>query len=65
LSRPVLDETGYKDRFDFRLEWASTNGEPAASVFSLLQEQMGLRMEARRVPIELFVIESAEKPAAN
>lgn len=65
LSRPVLDETGYKDRFDFRLVWASTSDEPAASVFSLIQEQLGLRLEARRVPIELFVIEGAERPAAN
>jgi uncharacterized protein (TIGR03435 family) len=34
-------------------------------VFSLIQEQLGIRMEARRVPIELLIIDSAEKPAAN
>jgi uncharacterized protein (TIGR03435 family) len=64
LGRLVIDETGHKDRFDFRLNWASTPDEPPPSVFTLIQE-LGLRLEARRVPVEMFVIDSVEKPAAN
>jgi uncharacterized protein (TIGR03435 family) len=65
LHRPVIDETGSKDHFDFRLSWEQVGDDPAPSVFSLIQEQLGIRMEARRVPIELLIIDSAEKPAAN
>jgi len=65
LERPLIDEAGYKDRFDFRLDWTSTPEEPAPSLFSIIQEQLGLRLEARRVPVEMFVIDHAEKPAAN
>ncbi|HKA00601.1 MAG TPA: TIGR03435 family protein [Candidatus Solibacter sp.] len=65
LGRPVLDETGFTDRFDFKLNWAPVNGEASASVFSLLQEQLGMRLEARKVPVDVLVIEGAEKPAAN
>ena len=65
LGRPVADETGWKDHFDFRLNWTSTPEEPAPSLFSIIQEQLGLRLEARRVPVEMFVIDHAEKPAGN
>jgi len=65
LGRPVVDETGSKDVFDFKISWASKNEEPVASLFAVLQEQLGVRLEARRVPVEMFVIESAERPAAN
>ncbi len=64
LERPVIDETGYRDRFDFRLNWRSTPDEPAPSLFTLIQE-LGLRLEARRVPVEMFVIDNLEKPVAN
>jgi uncharacterized protein (TIGR03435 family) len=65
LGRPVVDETALKDKFDFKLNWTVREDEPGASVFALVQEQLGLRLEARRIPAEFFVIERAEKPAAN
>ena len=61
-------ENSGKDRFDFRLRWSnseSATAEPGPSVFAVIQEQLGLRLEARHVPVEVFVIDGAEKPAAN
>jgi uncharacterized protein (TIGR03435 family) len=71
LGRPVVDETGYQDKFDFRLRWSadaappSGDAEPGPSVFAAIQEQLGLKLEARRVPVEVLVIERAEKPTEN
>jgi uncharacterized protein (TIGR03435 family) len=65
LHRPVIDETGFKDRFDYKLNWAPAADEPTPSLFAVIQDQLGLRLEARRVPIQLLIVESAEKPAAN
>jgi len=66
-----VDETGIKDRFDFNLRWDAmvappvAGAEPGASVFAALQEQLGLKLEARHVPVEILVIDRAEKPSAN
>jgi len=67
--RFVIDATGLTDRFDLELKW---NPEPGAndaggatdgaSLFTAVQEQLGLRLEARRAPIEVFVLETAERP---
>lgn len=71
LQRPVVDETGIKDRFDFNLRWDAmvappvAGAEPGASVFAALQEQLGLKLEARHMPVEILVIDRAEKPSAN
>jgi uncharacterized protein (TIGR03435 family) len=66
--RYVFDATGLKDRFDLTLKWAP-DPEPGAaappdgvSLFTAMQEQLGLRLEPRQAPINVFVIESAEKP---
>lgn len=55
----VVDKTGLTGEYDFRLSWDETNG-PALS--TALQEQLGLRLEPQKVPISIFVIDSAEKP---
>ena len=77
LGTSVLDETGLKGAYDFKLEWirdaAETAGEPAAArtgtaidwVFSALPQQLGLRLESRKAATEMLVIDSIEKPAAN
>jgi uncharacterized protein (TIGR03435 family) len=67
LDRPVADETGLKDRYNFTLEWAPEQ-DPAAtgpSLFTALQEQIGLKLEGRKVPVEMVVIDKAEKPGEN
>ena len=72
--RPVTDMTGLKGRFDFRLEWTpdSSLGAPAApvdpggiSIFTALQQQLGLRLDARTGASDYFIVTRAELPSAN
>ena len=67
--RPVVDRTGLSGEFDFELEFAPPDA-PAAdssapSVFTAVQEQLGLRLESAKVPAEIVVIDRAEKPSEN
>jgi uncharacterized protein (TIGR03435 family) len=71
LGRPVLDQTGIEGVFDFELYYASQNAPPGEAspypeIFQALREQLGLRLDARKGPIEMFVIERIEKvPTEN
>jgi uncharacterized protein (TIGR03435 family) len=72
LGRPVTDQTGLTGYYDFRLEWAPDDIDAAAhpdgarpALFTALQEQLGLKLEARRGPVEVLYIESASEPSAN
>jgi uncharacterized protein (TIGR03435 family) len=58
--RPVIDKSGLDGFYDFKLAW-----EPGESLTSVLQEQLGLKLESQKVSIDLLVIDSAKKPAAN
>ena len=48
--------------YDFTLTWDEDAG-PTLDV--ALREQLGLRMESQKVPVEYFVIDSAQRPSAN
>jgi uncharacterized protein (TIGR03435 family) len=77
LGRPVLNRTGIAGRFNMRVEFSregtrlAANGAPVSdpagppSIFTALQEQLGLRLEAGRGPVEMLVIDSIERPAEN
>jgi uncharacterized protein (TIGR03435 family) len=77
LDRPVVDKTGLTGRYDFDLEWAPDEtqfgGEvppasaeaQAAPLFSAIQQQLGLRLEATRGPVQALVVDKAERPSAN
>jgi uncharacterized protein (TIGR03435 family) len=76
LGSPVTDMTGMKGVSDFTLEWAlearpgdagaTTDSVPGASIFTAVQEQLGLKLEARKGPVEILVIDHAEKiPTGN
>ncbi len=60
--RPVNDETGLKGFYDFKLSWDDNAGP---SLVTALQEQLGVRLEARKVPVSIFVIDSAQRPTEN
>jgi uncharacterized protein (TIGR03435 family) len=69
--RPVLDQTGLKGNFDFAMEYASDPNAPGATpfagpdMFTAFQEQLGLKLDAARAPVEVLVIDRVEKPSAN
>jgi uncharacterized protein (TIGR03435 family) len=70
LDRPVVDETGLKGKFDFRLEWTgdgAVNPDPKAppGLFTAVQEQLGLKIEPTKGPAEVLVVERVERPSAN
>jgi uncharacterized protein (TIGR03435 family) len=70
--RPVVDKTGLTGFFHIKLLWAPEGLqaiEPAdpsgPSLFTAVQEQLGLRLESQTAPIEFIVIESLERPTEN
>ena len=67
LDRPVLDRTGLKGVYDFGLRWAP-DGVPDSdypSIFTAVQEQLGLKLDQQRASIEAIVIDSVSRPSAN
>ena len=77
LDRPVVDKTGLQGRYDFDLEWAPDEtqfgGEvaaapaeaPSAPLFSAIQQQLGLKLEATRGAIDALAVDTVERPSAN
>ena len=76
LGRTVVDRTGLEGNFAFDLEWTpdpvqpiGPNPPPAQSsdpsIFTALQEQLGLKLEVTRGQIEILVVDHAERPSEN
>jgi uncharacterized protein (TIGR03435 family) len=74
VERPVSDKTGLTGLFDFALSWsepsktrgASQSSEfEANSLFTAVQDRLGLRLVSRKGPVEVFVIDQAEQPTSN
>ena len=63
--RPVVDRTGLAGRYGMSLNFAVRERENGLSVFTAVQEQLGLKLEAGKAPIELVVIDHIEKPTPN
>jgi uncharacterized protein (TIGR03435 family) len=69
--RPVLNQTGLTGLFDIHLEFAPETAAPAddpaggPSIFTAVQEQLGLKLEPSKAPKEFLVIESVERPSEN
>jgi uncharacterized protein (TIGR03435 family) len=80
LDRPVVDQTGLTGRYDFTLVWtpdqlraaapnpnalAPAVADPAPDLFTATQQQLGLKIDAAKLRIEVLVIDKAEKPSEN
>jgi uncharacterized protein (TIGR03435 family) len=75
MERPVLDATTVSGVFDFKLEWSQqqdpgakapdANEAAGPSIFTALQEQLGLKLESTKGPVEIIVVDHAEKPTEN
>jgi uncharacterized protein (TIGR03435 family) len=67
VGRPVVDETGvsgnYRFDLDFALDTVASADRP--SVFTALQEQLGLRLDSKQVQVEKLIIDAAERPSEN
>jgi uncharacterized protein (TIGR03435 family) len=78
LGRPVFDRTGLTGNFDFTLQFATErpgpddtlNGQPMAGsdlpfLFEAIQQQLGLKLESGKGPVEVIVIDHVERPSGN
>jgi uncharacterized protein (TIGR03435 family) len=69
LDRPVVDRTGLAGRYAFRLQWAGREPLPgtdaAPSLFTAVQDQLGLRLEPSTDLVEALVIDGVEPPTPN
>jgi uncharacterized protein (TIGR03435 family) len=72
LDRTVVNKTGLTGAFDFHLVWSPQRTEPlqaddasAPSIFTAIQEQLGLKLEAGKGPVDFLVIDRADKPSEN
>jgi uncharacterized protein (TIGR03435 family) len=64
LDRIVLDKTGLTDGYDFTLEWAPDEATDSSlpSLVTALREQLGLRLEPQKSPVQVLVIDNLQKP---
>jgi uncharacterized protein (TIGR03435 family) len=70
VGRPVLDRTGLSGEYSFELYFTPDGANPGddaePGIFDALREQLGLRLEAGRGPVELLIVDRAEKvPTGN
>jgi uncharacterized protein (TIGR03435 family) len=69
--RPVIDRTGLTGRYDFTLSFGldlppeSLGFVDRPSIFTALKEQLGLKLEPQKGPVEYYLIDHVEKPEAN
>jgi uncharacterized protein (TIGR03435 family) len=70
----VVNETGLTGNYDFVLSGVAigsiegnhdTPEEQGTSIFTALQEQLGLKLEPRKAPVEVLIVDHAEQPSAN
>jgi uncharacterized protein (TIGR03435 family) len=65
LDRPMLDQTGLTEKYDFHLDFASASAtadsDPAPPLYSALRDQMGLSLREDKVPLDVVVIDSADR----
>jgi uncharacterized protein (TIGR03435 family) len=70
-ARPVIDETGLTKAYDFAMEFVSerASGPPSdlagPAIGTALEEQLGLKLEPQKRPMDILVIDRAERPSEN
>ena len=72
LDRPIVDSTGAEGLYDIVLEFGLVQSQPAvsddfigASIFTAVQEQLGLKLDAVKMPVDVLVVDRAEHPSAD
>ena len=69
LDRPVVDKTGLTGKYDFKLQFTPAMGaapdSPDPSIFTAIEEELGLKLVPGKTALDVLVIDSVERPAEN
>ena len=67
VGRIVLDKTGIKGRYSIDLDWSEDNDidDDAPSLFTAIQEQLGLRLQSQKALVPVLIIDHVEMPSEN
>jgi uncharacterized protein (TIGR03435 family) len=76
LDGPVVDRTGFgNQRYNFVLKWTPDSGtagadtpnspDPPPDIFVAVQEQLGLKLQSTKAPVDVMVVDRVEKPGEN
>jgi len=68
LDRPVVDQTGLYGTYELKLSWTPQRSIATAgglTIFDAIAKQLGLKLEQRKLPVPVIVIDHAARPAAN
>jgi uncharacterized protein (TIGR03435 family) len=67
VGRAVVDRTGLDGAFDIDLQWSPEQTADASgpSIFTAVQEQLGLKLDSQRIPVDVLVIDRVERPAPD
>jgi uncharacterized protein (TIGR03435 family) len=69
LDRPIVDKTGLKENYDFKLVFnrrdLGVEDDNGVGFATAIREQLGLRLEPQKVPLDVIVVDSLQKPSEN
>jgi uncharacterized protein (TIGR03435 family) len=76
MDLPVVNRTELKGVFNLKLEWTPESLKPASpgadrgaaeepSIFTAIQEQLGLRLRSQKTPVDMLIVDHAEQPSEN
>ena len=68
VGRTVVNQTGLAGTYDLTLEWAPEGADasdPRPSIFTALEEQMGLKLKPARGPVDAIVVDAIKRPSQN
>ena len=79
VDRPVVNQTGLPDRYDFALVWTpdrvqadipnpnalTPKADAPPDLFAAIQQQLGLKLDSAKLPINVLVIDKVERPSEN
>src|SRR4051812_19900853 len=65
VERVVVDRTGLQGSFDVDIDWSSDAGSDKPSIFTAVQEQLGLRLDFERNPVDVVIIDHVERPTED
>ena len=67
MELPVINRTGLEGVFNIKLQWSREGVRQAdgPTIFTAIQEQLGLRLRSEKAPVEMIVVDHAERPSEN